>query len=385
VVRRIARRELDELLEREGIVRRGLRIAVDDAVVEHVAAAGFHPRYGARPLQREIERAVSRPLARVLLTKHPTPQDILHVLLRDGTVVVSVERVDEQPPAERRRERRAAVDDSAFSRAERLVADLADRLEADEAAAFADQIRPSIDGLMALTHDASFWDDPDRARSTLQRLYRLERSLDAFEGLQHRVEGLAELTRRVRQARDRARLKEISDAVAEIDDRLLVLRLELAAAAAGAETDAAVIRITPVGPGGAEWASRLIAMYEAWAERTGREAVRGPAPYSVAVDGLATYELLRGESGLHRHVRPDRTEALARVAVSAAATDDDEADAVVVRVYEEGKRRVVRDPRTGARVSHVGSVLAEGVIDPFLIAWLHRSRPARDLEAVRQD
>jgi hypothetical protein len=189
----------------------------------------------------------------------------------------------------------------------------------------------------------------------------------------------------VRESRDRTRLREIADAVSEIDDRLLILRLELAAAAAGAETDAAVIRITPIGPGGAEWAGRLLAMYETWAERTGREAVAGEPPFSLAVEGLATYELLRGESGLHRHVKPDRTESLASVAVSAVGGEDDEPETVVVRVYEEGKRRVVRDPRTGARVSHVAAVLGDGVIDPFLIAWLHGTEPARGLEAVRQD
>jgi hypothetical protein len=30
-------------------------------------------------------------------------------------------------------------------------------------------------------------------------------------------------------------------------------------------------------------------------------------------------------------------------------------------------------------------VLGDGVIDPFLIAWLHGTEPARGLEAVRQD
>ena len=76
---------------------------------------------------------------------------------------------------------------------------------------------------------------------------------------------------------------------------------------------------------------------------------------------------------------PMPTEALARVVVATqdgtAAGDVD--PGIVVRVYEEGKRRVVRDPRTDTRESHVGSVLADGRIDPFLIAWLRQQQLER--------
>ncbi len=51
-VRKIARRELGRLLLREGIARRRLLVEVDDRVVDRLAVNGFHPEYGARPLQR---------------------------------------------------------------------------------------------------------------------------------------------------------------------------------------------------------------------------------------------------------------------------------------------------------------------------------------------
>jgi hypothetical protein len=41
-------------------------------------------------------------------------------------------------------------------------------------------------------------------------------------------------------------------------------------------------------------------------------------------------------------------------------------------VYEESNRTGVRDPRTGARASHLAHVLNDGDIDRFLIAWLNR-------------
>jgi hypothetical protein len=45
-------------------------------------------------------------------------------------------------------------------------------------------------------------------------------------------------------------------------------------------------------------------------------------------------------------------------------------DAAIVRVYEEGRRTVVRDPRTNARSTALADVLREGRIDVFLLEAL---------------
>jgi ATP-dependent Clp protease ATP-binding subunit ClpC len=68
-MRLITRRKLGKLLMREGIVRRNLLVEIDDAVIERLLAQGFHPLYGARPLQREIEHMVILPLARLLVAR----------------------------------------------------------------------------------------------------------------------------------------------------------------------------------------------------------------------------------------------------------------------------------------------------------------------------
>jgi hypothetical protein len=117
-------------------------------------------------------------------------------------------------------------------------------------------------------------------------------------------------------------------------------------------------------------------MYAAWAERTARETTTtGDGATALTIGGPATLDLLAGECGLHRHVLPDGSEEFARVVVEApdAPSPGDDTAGAVARVYEEGKRRVVRDPRTGVRESHVAAVLEEGRIDAFLIAALRRS------------
>src|SRR5438132_3442763 len=158
-------------------------------------------------------------------------------------------------------------------------------------------------------------------------------------------------------------------------DHLAVVRLELAAAASGAENADAIVRVTPVGEGGGPWAQQLLHMYTAWAERTGRKTDPSCNPNELRINGLATRDLLDGENGIHRHVGPEGRELHARVLVLShdGSSEQQDADTVVVRVYEQGKRLVVRDPRTKVRISHVASVLEHGRLDPFLIAWLRQN------------
>jgi ATP-dependent Clp protease ATP-binding subunit ClpC len=66
-VRAITQRELTDIAQREGLVRGGVSVKWSEALVEHLAAIGFDARFGARPLQRAIEREVVAPLARWLL------------------------------------------------------------------------------------------------------------------------------------------------------------------------------------------------------------------------------------------------------------------------------------------------------------------------------
>ena len=65
-VKAIARRELDAIAQREGLVRSDVSVKWSDALVEHLAAIGFDARY-ARPLQRAIEPRGRRATARWLL------------------------------------------------------------------------------------------------------------------------------------------------------------------------------------------------------------------------------------------------------------------------------------------------------------------------------
>jgi ATP-dependent Clp protease ATP-binding subunit ClpC len=77
-VRQIAKRELSSLNTREGLQRRNLTITWTNRLLDAIATNGFDPRYGARPLQRTVERLIAGPLAHWLVTQS-VPDDAVVV------------------------------------------------------------------------------------------------------------------------------------------------------------------------------------------------------------------------------------------------------------------------------------------------------------------
>jgi ATP-dependent Clp protease ATP-binding subunit ClpC len=84
----ITRKELNALSKREGLLKAGRRLMFTDALVAHLARAGFEPRYGARPLQRAIETQIVAPLARYLLAEGKTAREIVVDLDKNGAVTI---------------------------------------------------------------------------------------------------------------------------------------------------------------------------------------------------------------------------------------------------------------------------------------------------------
>jgi ATP-dependent Clp protease ATP-binding subunit ClpA len=429
-VRRITRRELGKLLMREGIVRRSLLVEVDDAVIERLVERGFHPLYGARPLQREIERAVILPLARLLVEREADFRHLLRFTARDGEVLLSLVELEspEEAVAETvtPAERRLEADLAAVARA---VEQLRARCAMENEGPLVQALRGESAALLARTREPTFWDDPAAAREVLKRVYQLERVLKRLDALAERAERLEERGQRLRRSRDRRAVPDLAQEAERLEDEFSYLQVELAGTAAGERHDRALVRVVPVGTDGEEWAAQLAAMYRAWAARKGYECV--PLPGDGAADGgrragpslppgqalfvkgSNVYEFLRGEAGLHRLAEgsaEERRRRLARVSVhlppplpedaedaaaagaaperllealprllAAGSEREDAGEEPVARVYNQGRHRYVRDPRTGVRVNHVQAVLEEGQIDTFLLARLRQAVTAGGL------
>lgn len=363
-VRKIARRELGGLLDRQGIVSRQLLVEIDDAVVDAMADGGFDPKYGARPLHRKIERSVIQPLARLIVERRPGAGDLIRLSMDGDHVSVDLRKIAPTDGAVARphtREPAASKSKTNSNRFESL------RLELDESGDLAVALRDERSQLIVATNQPSFWDEPDVAKETLARLYQLERVLERFDKTAHRVDGLSELVRNTENNRDQSRQGEIRKALVEVEDEIAMVRLEMAGAIAGPEQGEATVRIVPIG-GAKDWADELLAMYRSWAANSGRDSEL-IGDREVRIAGLSSYELLKAEAGLHRRLLNDR-EFLARVHVLDAAEsgdpDNGEVSDEIVRVYSEGSRQFVRDPRTGVNVGDVASVF-RGQIDEFLV------------------
>jgi ATP-dependent Clp protease ATP-binding subunit ClpB len=63
-----------------------IRLTVTDAALKAVAAAGFDPVYGARPLKRAIQQQIENPLAKELLAGKYAPGDAVKVGAAGGEI-----------------------------------------------------------------------------------------------------------------------------------------------------------------------------------------------------------------------------------------------------------------------------------------------------------
>jgi ATP-dependent Clp protease ATP-binding subunit ClpB len=61
-----------------------IRVEVSDAALKEIAAVGFDPLYGARPLKRAIQQSIENPLAREILEGRFGPKDTIRVDYKKG-------------------------------------------------------------------------------------------------------------------------------------------------------------------------------------------------------------------------------------------------------------------------------------------------------------
>jgi len=75
----IARKEIDNLSKRKGITFRDLKINVSKRVTDFLMEMGFSAEYGARPMQRAVERYIGFPLAEAISSGRVRQSDKVHI------------------------------------------------------------------------------------------------------------------------------------------------------------------------------------------------------------------------------------------------------------------------------------------------------------------
>ncbi|MBH0021965.1 ATP-dependent chaperone ClpB [Pseudoalteromonas sp. SWXJ133] len=72
---------------RERLTEMGYLLEISDAALERIAASGFDPVYGARPLKRAIQQTIENPLAQKLLNGDYLPGCVIVIDANDGGLV----------------------------------------------------------------------------------------------------------------------------------------------------------------------------------------------------------------------------------------------------------------------------------------------------------
>jgi ATP-dependent Clp protease ATP-binding subunit ClpB len=68
------------------VAKMEIRMTVSDAALKAVAAAGFDPVYGARPLKRAIQQQIENPLAKAILGGSFAPGDTVRIDAEGGEI-----------------------------------------------------------------------------------------------------------------------------------------------------------------------------------------------------------------------------------------------------------------------------------------------------------
>ncbi len=280
-VRNIARRELNEILLRDGITRRNILVEIDEAVIDLVLERGYSPEYGARPLKREIERQVVSPMARSLAQRGGAEQHLLRVTMDEGKLVLKNVSIDDA--AQRSTVTLGSGIEGLAGRKQRLDLPqlvegfaalrrkLADWLESD----LVKEMQREKEDLQASTYSSEFWDKRTDARDNMRRYYFLDRLTRRIHQLQERVEYLEDFAVLVNRERDLRYQSDLARDYEEIHHQVSFLDIELITARLP-HRNQAMLLISMLGtppnapdrPSDA-WSRRLSEMYLWWAERKG--------------------------------------------------------------------------------------------------------------------
>lgn len=314
-IRKIAQREVGRVLEREGIRARGLDVEVTPAVVDLLVERGYSPQFGARYLQREIEKTLTAALA-VEIARQPLPAGTpVRVESRPGGKVVAVAEPVPPPREETAQLSLPTAKAAAVKRRldKRALGEETERL-VERARALAVSVdRPRLEErraqLLAETQAPNLWDDPVRAASLIRSFRAVEAQLNELDRLEQRALFAQRL---VDEAKGEGQLSSAARQVEEVAREVQMAEALVASGARDGGDEALVdICASETGEGQEVWVKELASMYLGWAERRGYEAqavaeAQEPFRVVVRITGPGAYGFLAGEAGLHRKLEEER-------------------------------------------------------------------------------
>lgn len=202
--------------------------------------------------------------------------------------------------------------------------ELGDVLQVARAQSELDDLRIQV------TYDG-FWDDAEKSQKVMQKIHKLENTVDKFRHLNQKLEDTIALIDLCMEEDDDSSNEEILQDVESFKEELEAEKLSTLLT--GEYDGSNAILTFHAGAGGTEaqdWAQMLYRMYNRWAERhdfkvslldylDGDEA--GLKSASMLVEGQNAYGFLKSEAGVHRLVRVSPFDASGRRHTSFAALE----------------------------------------------------------------
>ena len=310
-IRAIARRELTDLSQREGLLGRRLQVDVDAEVLDWLVAHGYHPHYGARFLRREIERSVAGSLAEFIVQNQPEPDSRISLGIRRDRIQARMTPPPSVEPAGEvgkkvslNRQQLLQEAHAWLTRWEPLRQEFEERQEL-------------ASRLIEASNERGFWDDAEHAQDVLKRYKTIDARLQTDKRL---IKPLVRLQNSVDTTDDtmNTTMGDTVEQLAANYRRWLDL-----GSAVGSDTVWLVI-----GPAGSvnsasEWLVDLVAMYRGWLRRKGlnyevvaEEVANGEVIRLVLeVEGAGAGVLLEMEEGEHCRRLPNGTSERALISV----------------------------------------------------------------------
>lgn len=182
-IRAITTKQLGLFARREGVRGRKLHLELGEDVPGWIAARGVDTKYGARPLQRAIERELAAPLARHLSAYEAEAGKRVAAAIEDGEL-----QFRNLPPA-----RSSQVGDAELLGLVRAVGTTRLRVGRWLASQPYREVRQRVRLLDRLSRDRNFWRDKERAEEKMRRTGADRDICDAFDETGRRLDGLEDL------------------------------------------------------------------------------------------------------------------------------------------------------------------------------------------------
>jgi len=174
-------------------------------------------------------------------------------------------------------------------------------------------LQAQIEDLEQQAAQPNFWDEPETAQQTLQKLNDLKTKLDQYQKWRDRAEDTKAIIELLETESDPTLWEEATQNIEQLKQSLD--RWELEQLLSGPYDQRGAVITINTGAGGTDaqdWAEMLLRMYSRWAEKhnykahltelsEGEEA--GIKSATLEIEGRYGYGYLKGEKGTHRLVR----------------------------------------------------------------------------------